>query len=637
MFIGSGRDLLTEEIIGSFGNFKTTESQELFFLMATLRLEQLDLLSTASESLDFNKVSFEEMVQRDIDYERVDNEIIKGYLEKGSNRVIFFPPLLVSLMSFKDGEPLPQYPEINDRKDTDENVEWYFKEWGSNYFRLQLPIANVDTGYSIYCDKDKTSYNYYNYAGKLKYNPNSTKLIVIDGQHRLSALKRIADKNLLNGLKIPVCLFFSPNIAQGSSEYSKDSMRDLFVTINNTSKQVGGHFLTLLDDNSLSALIVRVFANDWKERNEGLNFLHFLEWNQRESKRSSQITRKYSLTTVSILADAIKDDVTSRRNCVTLLNLQEVDEELRKQGDSSVGEDSFTKGQVPIISEQAKKYITPSLDILLTKPKPYLRHIQNVQSAVEILRKKAIENKHGAETFYKDVFLQFRGVTQYDDGPVKDIERSFNSDIGTLSEDDQFYFRNVFQRGLIKAWSALCFDLSIEFEKTPVEIASALVEALNHGLFVSEKPIFSPNNKFTQNVIFNGHKIIANDSSRVQVSNLVLASLVKEQAKTALCSSLNLSGEQKSSFELIIKRIMNSARKDYIESYQDSYSKKLKKQFRLMDIEDDYIDELEQLERRANTGNKEDIERFHAKIDEIAVDSTDEIKDYLDSVLNARK
>ncbi len=640
MFLGQEKDLFKEEVIGSFGNFKTTDSQELYYLMATLRVDQLGLLNTASETLDFHEVSFEEMVQRDIDYGRVDNEIIKDYLEKGKERSIFFPPLLVSLMSFDKKAPISQYDNIVDDIKDVEGTRSYVKEWGTNCFKLELPLSNSDTGYNIQCDKDKETYSYYNYAAKIKYNPISTKLVVIDGQHRLSALKRIKDPSLLNGMKIPICLFFSPNITKGQQESSKDSMRELFVTINNTSKQVGGHFLKLLNDKSISSLAVRALANKWKQKDEGLNHLHFLEWNQRESKLSHQRTRKYAITTISIIADAVKEFVINS-SCVQMLNLSEVDSELKLHsltGDSKITEDEFSKAQIPSIDQQIEKYITPSLSALFTEIKPYNNHIKIVLDAYKNLTTKIDDKIHGAETFHNDVLMQFRETTKYDEGNVRDIEESFNSDIIEKSEDkDQFYFRNVFQTGLIKAWSILSRKLVVEVEKSPSDIANALTKSLNVGLFASEKDLFSPLHSYTQNILFNGQKIVVNNNSKTQISNLIIASLEKNNTIELFIETLNIEKAKENELKTILTAMASNAKKSYIDSFEDNIVKKIKKTYRFMDFDESDIELLEHLEKKSLKGEKEDIEKYHAKIDEFALDKKDFALKVLNSVLLSRK
>jgi len=94
-----------------FGRFTTAQSFELYYLLTTLRLKELDRLVTAAEAFSFAAISFEELIQRDIDFERVDKEIVV-YLESGHDSVRFFPPLLASLVPIEGGRPIERYQSV---------------------------------------------------------------------------------------------------------------------------------------------------------------------------------------------------------------------------------------------------------------------------------------------------------------------------------------------------------------------------------------------------------------------------------------------------------------------------------------------------------------------------------------------
>ena len=85
--------IFTDSIDGVFGRFKTAESYEVNYFLCCLSIKDINRLSTAASSsaLEFSRIGFEDMVQRDVDYERVDEKIIKEYLTKGAGRVLFFP------------------------------------------------------------------------------------------------------------------------------------------------------------------------------------------------------------------------------------------------------------------------------------------------------------------------------------------------------------------------------------------------------------------------------------------------------------------------------------------------------------------------------------------------------------------
>ncbi len=640
MFLGQATDIFDKDIIGSFGNFKTVESDELYYVMATLRLDQLNYLTTASQVLDFTAVSFEEMVQRDIDYERVDTEIVEEYLEKGKDRVIFFPPMLVSIMSIVDGKPLSQYDKVVDSEKKIDNVPYFSKIWDENKFELLLPSSEIKTGYEIFSSELNKTLSYYHYAAKIKYNSQMTKLVVIDGQHRFSALERILEKKgntVPMDVKIPICIFFSPNAKKSTNENMKDHMRDLFVTINNTAKQVGGHFLTLLNDKSLSAMAVRSLANKWKGKNPDYSDckLHYLEWNQRESKLSNQRTKSFSITTISIISDALSEYV-FQKNATTMLNLSEVKselEEVEENASSQISEDTFLKNQAKIIDKQVEKYITPSLDVLFKSPKPYAELIISFEEALGTLETKITNKIHGASSYKENVLLQFRNTTRYDNDNVKDIEKEFNTSI--INTQDNFYFRNVFQMGLIYSWSTLCTSLVANYAIKPVDIAAAFIELLNKTVFNSTPELFSSQREFTQNVIFSAQKIIVNKNSKRQIGNLLLSILRNKKNLEFFVDSID-KPEKNDEIKSIVSDLAVISMKEYSDVFEDNTFKKIRKEWRFMDLSDGIISQLDNLEKKSLSNDKKDIEAFHEQLEYIVLEKKEKAFEVLANLLNIK-
>src|SRR5207249_662061 len=77
--------------------------------------------------------------------------------------------------------------------------------WDEDKFQIELNLCPTSTGHDIVHDGQVL--HFYNYAATLRYNPEIVKLVAIDGQHRLVALKRILDsdkRDLLEGVELPV-------------------------------------------------------------------------------------------------------------------------------------------------------------------------------------------------------------------------------------------------------------------------------------------------------------------------------------------------------------------------------------------------------------------------------------------------
>ena len=72
-------DPFEKNIRGTYGRFATNESYQLNYVLSAIPISHVDHLVTATEAFDISKIDFEQLIQRDIDYERVE-DIVKNYL-----------------------------------------------------------------------------------------------------------------------------------------------------------------------------------------------------------------------------------------------------------------------------------------------------------------------------------------------------------------------------------------------------------------------------------------------------------------------------------------------------------------------------------------------------------------------------
>jgi len=536
------KNVFTQTLDGVYGIFKTTESFTLSYLLTNLRAAELAKLQTASEAFHFRTISFDELIQRDVDYERVDNEIVAKYLEQGKDHVLFFPPLLVTVVAIDDGHRIDTYEEV--KTALDEDSQSLITTWGSDKFQLELCLESQTTGHKI-SHKGK-DLHYLPYASSLRYNPEAVKLVVIDGQHRFVALKRIYEseekRHLLQEMEVPICIFFMPEAVKDNkkSESIVRDLRELFITINSKAKEVSGHFLVLLNDRSLSSHCVRQFADALRQHkiHELGSLLPILEWNTREARKAFQRQKKYSISTVSVIADALKDYVMCRKEDglpQILLNLSSVQNKLKVTPDSysynSIEEETFGPEQIAILTEQINKYVTPSLWELFISPRPYKSVIEKFASSLKRLDKLVSDKTTGAEQFRDNVLYQFRKTTDRDLVPVRDMERIFEEGL-EIEDGDETYFYNVFQQGLIRAWAELCLSLTSDDSKiTPQVVAKAMVAACEKLVFNDKKKMFLTTRPYLQGLIFLGERVLVNESARRAWMLLIIGSLYSSKVR----------------------------------------------------------------------------------------------------------
>lgn len=634
----------TKSIDGVFGRFRTKDSYDLYYLMATFHVTDLDDIVTAVDALPFDAIGFEELVQRDIDYERVNQKIVKEYLERGRDRVIFFPPLLITPLIIENSKPKDTYDDFSDTiYENEDGQKQYEAIWDTDKFKLELNLQETASSHEIQCKADKSKHFFIHYAATVRYNPKTVKLVTIDGQHRLVALKEIIRRGqgeLIQNAEIPVCLFFSPNAASkapGNESLLKD-MRELFVTINSTSRQVSGHFIVLLNDRSLSAMCVRELANFWKDSHADAakSALQMLEWNQRLDSRSSQLNRPYSVTTVSIVSEALKTFAfDSKRGATqTLLNVAEVVADLnlpQAPVADAISETTFVGAQVPTIKTQIKKYITPALDILFRKPVPYAILRDNYGKALTWL--DGALNMQGTLAFRQNVLCQFRDCQAHDLPLLREVETVFNK---TASSDDdiEFYRTNVFQSGLLAAWVDLCKELCPTIGLKPPQVAELLVEGLAQLCFNPAKNVFDPKRDYVQNVIFRGKDIVVNSTSKRQTGNLILSTLLCEPCLEAF---VQRAGKIRPSKASQVRRSIEEASRlaidDFITTFEQSTQKHIARNYHFTGLPEETVRRLDACKGTADSKKSREFEQI---VESLAMSAREKALRVLANVLNVK-
>jgi hypothetical protein len=302
--------------VGSFGRFKTGDSFPVDFVMVTLTPAEVNTRLTFAREIETAYLDFELLMQRDIDEDRVRNEV-EPYLNRttksASERrgIVFFPPLLVAIVPVEAEKMLEYYSEEKITTTASE-PKLIVREWRP-FFKLQyFPSAAPDaTVIGSDADTYRVDRNQVEIGIRIAVgDEKGARLVVIDGQHRLLALRRVyaSAKAQLKELLVPVCIVFPPSctqkLAQGSPPVIIQTVpqvfRSLFVDVNDTGERVGGHFNILLSDDTVPALAVRKLA-DVTLREEGKEGLAKIEWNIRARKNAEELNRPYSVASIGIL------------------------------------------------------------------------------------------------------------------------------------------------------------------------------------------------------------------------------------------------------------------------------------------------------------------------------------------------
>lgn len=631
---------LNQKLTGSFGSFSTNKSNKLDYIMCTINIKDINILSTQSDVFDFDKVNFNEIVQRDVNIDRIDNEIIKNYLEDSSDETVFFPPILVSpILIDEDDSPKNQFENVieNDSEEMKKSTE-YIKTW-DDAMQLNLMYTEDSKELHTYTRLDGESIRIVNYATEFLYDDKKLKLVVIDGQHRFLALKRIFEnkiaKDLIKDIDIPICLFFMPNAVttQSQNEAMNLGMRKLFVTINSEAKKVSGHFIELLKDDSISSIIVRRLADRWKDESNHDSMLHYLEWNQHQDKKANTVTKPYSITTVSILAEGLRRAIFNNKVYTNLfLKLSNVEQDLNTENGVSykeIKDSNFAVSQLEVLTKQVDNCILPSLDILFLTPEIYKSSITKFQNALEWID-DCINNKDDKlANYYKQKILfdfRFASHNDFEFETMEAIEEKFYEFLFLDFDNEEFYYRNVFQHAYLEAWSDFYYEISSYIPEIKLEdFTNSFVKALQNICFnVNEAyGYFASSNDYTQNIIYKNKRILVSETSRTQIKNLIISTFLNEKQLNMFISDINRNYEiDKESLYKEIYMYSEKLLTNYMITFKQTTISKLRKEWQYYDLPEDTKQSLERLYKnlKKSTENLKEINQIFNKILDEKVD-----------------
>lgn len=607
-------DVFDRLVRGYYGTFKTDKSFRLSYVQASMPIDSINWLETASEAFRASNLDFEELVQRDIDKKRV-IDIVEDYLKEGQDKVIFFPPLLVSLVALSDDGILTKYENFDERK-LEHSIE---QTWGGDRFQLIVPTNERPTGHHM--EINGRHVHLAPYWSVLRLNSNKIKLVVIDGQHRLQALKSLwnsnesSNKNVVRQLSIPVCILFSPDAVQGfgGDEQVNRDMRELFVTINSEGKKVSGHFISLLNDNRLSSYAIREFCNYAKsiEIQDGLTNLHCVEWNQRVDRFAAQINRSYSITTIQIISDALSEhafDPKTGGRTRYLLNLRAFTDDLEKPTNAipvdELSEQNFRISQVKVLRELIKSKVAPALGVLFFEPSIYKQRIQATGQAATWLAQEMIAGIDGAEHCKQSILDQYRDANELDPSAsrvhYKDFERLVEE-----SSPSAIFFYNVFQQGLIRVWISLTRIL-FESGNDPVTVAKALVEALDRVMTLTD-PRFESSNAYTQKLLYNGGNVLLSKRAKDNWERLILINFMNKGVRSTFTRELN---DSEYDHDEIVATEAEKALQSYLSALQGQIRGDYYKYWRDKELDEQIMAELEDLDAAAQREEEGAEERF---------------------------
>jgi DNA-sulfur modification-associated len=225
------------------------------------------------EIFNIEELTFDELLQRDLDDSRVAHELIPYLLGEKEAAARFFPPILAVLVPKNPQQTgiQPYYPKPDEQSDV-------FTTFGELFDFRKVEFNGSTTP-----------------LGEIKYNRQKTSFVIVDGQHRAMAVLALhrqinsiwgADRyasfynhltiepDQIKSIELPVCIIFFPELYQDNTACIEKGLdlkkvcREIFLVVNKTAKKVSQSRELLLDDEDFAARMMRTTLSKLKGRGE---------------------------------------------------------------------------------------------------------------------------------------------------------------------------------------------------------------------------------------------------------------------------------------------------------------------------------------------------------------------------------
>ena len=217
--------------LGIWGTLGSGAGCEVDFIQTVLSSKDIDDIDLISDIPDSKKWKIKDLFQRNINQARVDGPLME-YLND-ANRIKFFNPLTLIILPHDDkNQILKEIPYLKSvSKEEYIGLEFDSKEYEGFY---------------------KLGFNADIQLGKFSWDRDSCFIVAIDGQHRLSALKKLkrSGNSDIVKWKIPSVLLCLHKIAaNGKLKVDLlEAVRKVFIDINNKAERISNARKILLND-----------------------------------------------------------------------------------------------------------------------------------------------------------------------------------------------------------------------------------------------------------------------------------------------------------------------------------------------------------------------------------------------------
>lgn len=418
--------LLTEDdwilkVYGKSGVFKTRNSISVEYVQTSLKPSQLKYIVPVREKFEKKELDFELMLQRDLDDERIRNELVPYLLR--DQQLSFFPSILVVILEITKKSNNGSFDhEINELYPKLKHVE-NFEFQNRNFdMRGYGDLFNI----KILKSSDKLERWY----TELSIGHKST-LLAIDGQHRLTAIKAVSGmldesiserfkyhsniekyKDNFSQMDVPITFIFMPASYKDNGSISLlSAFRQIFVDVNKNARQVSAMRNILLDENNFCSIFTRIICSNIREKtkNNEKNFITIneIEWDK-ESKET-QLTDEIAITNIVFLEQLFKNWISDKNNDTGIklrnnLGLESLKDELHDDDllYDQISTSNFTQDQKVKIREVFEKEYLEGFSHLISSIPFALERSKGIKKIQEVLESKITDKTTKDASIYID-------------------------------------------------------------------------------------------------------------------------------------------------------------------------------------------------------------------------------------------
>ncbi|GAA5509131.1 DNA sulfur modification protein DndB [Novipirellula caenicola] len=499
---------MTDSIRGSFGLFTNAGNRQIAYLNTRFLQEDLQQIKTVRQVIPRHVLRIRELMQRDIDDDRVRSEVVQ-YLtpQEGVVRTRFFPPIVVAALP----KPMPPnydlphlYPAPTNYtggmfpivRDENEGIDYEQRIFGDSFgFRIPLIGGSSSENGELF------------HGCEFIWNRDKLSLVAIDGQHRLLAIKSILgmlqeedrargyescrldaeSMKTLGFSSIPVCIvspwmLFESNSELTSGDEIAGVFRQIFVDVNKNAKTVSASRNILLDEQDLISIFTRNMVDsfevesdlpDDKPVSEDSIALYQFEWDSPDGKEF-QVNDLRAVSSVGLLNKIIRDLLLgkdrSEDSFRNWLKIEENDEDLSPAEKKlpgidpvNIGSTKFSTWQRPILERRFAQTVQPCLTFVL-------RNLFPARTLIDRLEEKRLQlvSKHKSEegNFRPRCSLDFLLGSRGDQAQIRDMcalehpVGSFDPDIckATIQDIANDFLRREIDPAKSKLFSRIFFS-----------------------------------------------------------------------------------------------------------------------------------------------------------------------------------